>query len=131
MAARVDPEGRKGQLKCWNTVETLTTLATRAARQRGSAPNRRASVLRDVQVEEKQCVLTILLVSHTYVDAISCGEEFSYALQHAQHRPKAIPLFVDDSTLNEVNEGQHACWVANAGQASWAAEHIGARWPRA
>jgi hypothetical protein len=55
------------------------------------------------KVEDEQCMLTILLVSRTFVDSISCGEEFAYALHHARHRPKAIPFFVDDSTLNKVN----------------------------
>ena len=55
------------------------------------------------KVEDEQCMLTILLVSHTFVDSISCGEEFAYALHHARHRPKAIPFFVDDSTLDKVN----------------------------
>ena len=30
----------------------------------------------------------------------------TYALNHARHRPKAIPLFVDDTTLDKVNTGQ-------------------------
>ena len=29
--------------------------------------------------------------------------QFAYALHHARHRPKAIPFFVDDSTLDKVN----------------------------
>jgi len=58
------------------------------------------------KVEDERCMLTILLVSRTYTDSISCGEEFSYALQHAGHRLKAIPFFVDDSTLNDVNQDQ-------------------------
>ena len=54
------------------------------------------------KVEDEQCMLTILLVSRTFVDSISCGEEFGYALHHARHRPKAIPFFVDDATLDQV-----------------------------
>ena len=58
------------------------------------------------KVEDERCMLTIFLVSSTFVDSISCAEELTYALNHARHRPKAIPLFVDDTTLDKVNTDQ-------------------------